>query len=76
MTKALREIFEAASKLPDEAQDALAAIIAEELRSEQRWQSLLDDPRSSDLLKDLADEALQEYRRGETRVLDPRSYRL
>jgi hypothetical protein len=37
MTRALKEAFDAASKVPEAEQDALAAAILEELESERCW---------------------------------------
>ncbi len=68
MTKALKKAFEAASKLPEAEQDALAAAILEELASERRWDELFE--RSADTLAELANEALAEDRAGRTRPLD------
>ena len=69
MTKLLEEAFAEASKLPDQEQDALAAVILEELASERRWDQAFAD--SADLLAQLADQALAEHRAGKTHVLDP-----
>jgi hypothetical protein len=69
MTKLLEEAFAEASKLPEQEQDALAAIILEELASERRWDQAFAD--SADLLAQLADQALAEHRAGKTHVLDP-----
>jgi hypothetical protein len=69
MTKLLEEAFAEASKLPDQEQDALAAVILEELASERRWDQAFAD--SADLLARLADQALAEHRAGKTHVLDP-----
>ncbi len=68
MTRALKKAFEAASKLPEAEQDALAAAILEELESERRWDELFE--RSADTLAKLAKEALAEDRAGRTRPLD------
>ena len=69
MTKLLEEAFAEASKLPEQEQDALAAVILEELVSERRWDQAFAD--SADLLAQLADQALAEHRAGKTHVLDP-----
>ena len=69
MTKLLEEAFVEASKLPEQEQDALAAVILEELASERRWDQAFAD--SADLLAQLADQALAEHRAGKTHVLDP-----
>jgi len=70
MTKALKKVFEAASKLPKAEQDALAAAILEELESERRWDELFR--RSADTLAKVAQQALAEDRAGRTKPLgDP-----
>ena len=69
MTKLLEEAFAEASKLSVQEQDALAAVILEELASERRWDQAFAD--STDLLAQLADQALAEHRAGKTQVLDP-----
>ena len=68
MTKALKRAFEAASRLPEAEQDALAAAILDELESEKRWDELFE--RSADRLAKLAKDALAEDRAGRTRPLD------
>ena len=68
MTNLLQQAFDAASKLPHPYQDALAAWIMAELESEAKWSRLLD--REQDALESLANEALAEHARGETRELD------
>jgi len=69
MTKALKKAFEAASRLPDRAQDELAAAILEELAADERWEAAL--AQSQGALERLADEALREHRAGRTKALDP-----
>ena len=69
MTKRLEQAFAEASKLSKEEQDALARWLLEELASEQRWQKAFSS--SQDRVAELADEALDEYREGKTRSLDP-----
>lgn len=68
MTKALKKAFEAASKLPEAEQDALANAILEELEAERRWDELFSH--SAGVLERLANEALAEHRAGRTRPLD------
>jgi hypothetical protein len=65
MTELLKKAFERASKLPEDQQDALAAVVFDELESEQRWTELLAN--SQDKLAKLADEALEEAKQGKTR---------
>ncbi len=68
MTKLLQKAFDTVSTLPDSAQDEVAAIILEELASEERWAAAFG--KSQDKLTLLADEALEEFKRGETQALD------
>lgn len=69
MTKALKKAFEAASRLPDQEQDELAAAILEELEADARWEASF--ARSQDALAKLANEAVEEHRAGRTKPLDP-----
>lgn len=68
MTHALVSAVEEAEKLPPEEQDALAAILLEEIASEQRWSQSFAG--SEGALKSLASEALAEFRSGKTKPLD------
>ena len=68
MTKLLEKAFAEASRLPTTEQDAVAALILEELASERRWAEAF--AKSQDKLAALADEALAEDDRGETEPLD------
>ena len=68
MTKLLEKAFAEASRLPSTEQDAVAALILEELVSERRWAEAF--AKSQDKLAALADEALAEDDRGETEPLD------
>ena len=67
MTKLLKKAFAKASKMPQEDQDAFAALLLEELASEQRWARAF--AKSQDKLAALADEAISEFERGETKPL-------
>ncbi len=69
MTKMLEKAFAQAARLPEQEQNAFANWILEELASEKRWQKAFAD--SADALARLADEALEEHRKGNTRPLDP-----
>ena len=62
MTKLLAEAFERLARLPDDQQEAIAALVLEELASEQRWDEAFN--RAPDKLADLADRALAEHRSG------------
>jgi len=67
MTQLLEKALSEASKLPDAEQDALAAILLEELASEQRWAESFG--KSQDVLAKMAEEALAEYRAGRAQPL-------
>ena len=69
-TKALQDAFAAASQLPDEEQDSLAAAILEEVAVEERWDASLSG--SANELTQLADEALADLKAGRTEPLDPK----
>jgi len=64
MEKAMAE----ASKLPEKEQDALAALLLEELSSEKKWKKQFAD--SQDELAKLAREASGEFKAGKTKSLD------
>ena len=68
MTKLLKEVLAKLSKLSPERQDELAALLLAEMEDEARWDKSFAE--SQDALEKLADEALEEHRRGDTRPLD------
>lgn len=65
----LEQVFAEAAQLPQQDQEALAAWLLDEIHSERRWAKSF--AQSEDTLRQLADEALAEYRAGQTEVLDP-----
>ncbi|MCL0074381.1 hypothetical protein M1O50_05920 [Dehalococcoidia bacterium] len=65
MTKLLERAVEKTKKLPDSEQDAIAALILEELEDEMRWEKAF--ARSQDALAKLAQEAMAEHRAGKTK---------
>jgi urease gamma subunit len=67
MTTLLEEAFAKASQLPPKEQDALAALLLEEIASEKRWQGLFSQ--SQEQLAKLAEEALAEFDEGKTEPL-------
>ena len=67
MTHLLEKAFSEVAKLPASEQDAVAALVIEELASEKRWSSSFAN--SQDLLAKLAEEALAEYASGQTKPL-------
>jgi hypothetical protein len=69
VTNKLKKAFDAASRLPPEERDALAAAILEEVAVEGLWDASF--ARQPAALDQLADEALREHRSGNTRPLEP-----
>lgn len=65
MTDLLEKAIRQVSNLPAEEQNAVAAILLEEMASEQRWADLFG--RSEDVLGTLANDALMEHRAGLTK---------
>jgi hypothetical protein len=70
MGRLLERAIDEAHKLPDSEQEAVGAWLLAEIESERRWDELLSRP-PSDALKRMAEEALEEHRRGATIPLDP-----
>ena len=67
MTELLDRVVEKARKLPDPEQDAIAALILEELEDEVSWRKAFAGSR--DALAKLAQEAMAEDSAGKTREL-------
>ncbi len=67
MTKLLEKAMQEAAKLPESEQDAVAAILLEELASDRRWSDAF--AKSQDQLAKLAEEAVAEYKAGRTKPL-------
>ena len=67
MTKLLEKAIATVGELSDKDQDAVAAIILEELASEKRWTKTFS--KSQEQLALLAKETLEEFNRGETTPL-------
>ena len=67
MTQLLEKVMTEVAKLPDSEQDALAAILLEEIESERRWTELFS--RSQDKLAELAREALSDHAAGRTKPM-------
>ena len=67
MTRLLDKALSEVAKLPASEQDAVAALVLEELASEKRWSSSFAE--SQDLLATLAEEALAEHAAGQTKPL-------
>ena len=62
MTQLLQQAFDAANRLEPEKQDAIAAIILEEIADEVRWDASF--AKSQDQLAKLADEARRDVAAG------------
>lgn len=69
MSEMLDKAVAQAKRLPVDQQDAIAAIILEEIADERRWHAAF--ARSAKALEQLAAEAEQEDRAGLTEPLDP-----
>ncbi len=69
MTKLLERAVKKVEALPDREQDAIAALILEELEDETRWDKTF--ARTQEALARLAAEAMAEDRAGKTEALDP-----
>ena len=69
VTRLLEEAFKRASRLPEEEQDRLAALLLADVDGEARWDALFAG--SQDTLRRLAEEARHDYAAGRTEPLDP-----
>jgi hypothetical protein len=67
MTQLLEKALSEVAKLPASEQDAVAAILLDEIASEQRWSTSFAG--SQTLLAKLAEQALAEYAAGRTKPL-------
>ena len=70
MTKLLEDAVSKARVLSEDEQDAIGAIVLQEIESESRWNELFSHPKSADLLSKLADQALAQARAGHVQKLD------
>lgn len=68
MTRTLQEAFAKAAALPPERQEAIAAILLEEIIADDSWQRSFAD--SQDALSKLAMEAVKEDAHGQTMEID------
>jgi hypothetical protein len=67
MTRLLEKVLGEVAKLPAPEQDAVAALVLEELASEKRWSESF--AKSQDALAKLAEQALAEHAAGRTKPL-------
>ena len=68
MSSVLETALAEVAKLPPDEQDALATLLLDEIKSEQRWSASLAE--SQGVLTALAAEARVEHRAGKTKPLD------
>ena len=68
MNTRLEEAFVQASQLPPDEQEALAALLLDEIASERLWDQAF--AQSQNQIAGLADEALTEFQEGRTVLLD------
>ncbi len=69
MTKMLEKAFSEAAKLPEIEQNAVARWLLEEIDSEKKWEQHFAESEAE--LENLALEALEQEKKGETTPLDP-----
>jgi hypothetical protein len=69
MSDLLNRAVQKARNLPEAEKNVIAAIILEELEDEAQWKRAFS--KSQDALANLAAEAMEEDRKGETKELDP-----
>lgn len=70
MSQRMEQAIQKVKQFPKQDQESIAAIILQEIESEQRWAELFARPESADLLSRMAYEALAEARSGHARKLD------
>ena len=68
MNTRLEEAFAQAAQLPPDEQEALAALLLDEIASERLWDQAF--AQSQNQIAKLADEALAEFQEGRTVLLD------
>jgi len=68
MTQLLEKVMAKVSNLPEVEQNALAKWLLRELDSEKQWDKGFGE--SEDALEKLADEALEEHKKGKTKPFD------
>jgi hypothetical protein len=68
MNTRLEEAFAQAAQLPPDEQEALAALLLDEIASERLWDQAF--AQSQNQIAKLADEAMTEFQEGRTVLLD------
>jgi hypothetical protein len=69
MTKLMEKAIEKLRAVPEPEQDAVAGFVLNQLEEDRRWDET--SIKHADQLKELADEALEDFRAGRTTALDP-----
>ena len=69
MTKTLQQVIERLSQVPEDRQDALAALVLHELDEDERWARSTSE--NLQKLQGLVDVVLEADRRGQCELLDP-----
>ena len=72
MTELMNRAIERAKSLDDGEQDALAAILLEELEDEERWGQAFSSAKSQDFLEQMAGKIRADAVAGRTEKLDTR----
>ncbi len=70
MLTIVEQMFQKIVQLPKSDQEAIAAIVLQEIESEQRWDELFTRPNSAEVLSRMADETLAEARAVRVTKLD------
>lgn len=70
MIDELKEAFDLAAQLSEQEQAAIAARVRQMIEADRHWDALLSDPDSLNMLEEMAEEAHQEYLRGETEEME------
>lgn len=64
--KTLKEVFDEAAQLSEDEQSILTEVLKEAIATEKRWQTLFQDPRSDDMLREMVADVLAADVAGET----------
>ena len=73
MIDELRQAFDLAAQQSEQEQATIAARIKEMIEADRQWGALLSDPDSLNMLEEMAEEAHQDYLRGETEAIEPKT---
>ena len=71
MSKLLDEAYAAAKELPEQEQEAIGAWLLAEIDADRKWDELFAQP--SEVIERMADKAIEDHRRGRTRLLEPKA---